>query len=73
MAEVSTQQMAMGLGVVGALGLALLGVIKITTPDEAQCQVDLSAAKARLDLLQEVKETCKTALTACAATHPETP
>lgn len=54
-----------GLAVLGILGGTAIGYVKITTPEAAQCAVDLADAKARLELLTEVKDTCKMALTAC--------
>lgn len=55
-----------GLAAIGILAGAAGGYVRITTPEAAQCAVDLADAKARLELLSEVKDSCKTALAACA-------
>lgn len=65
--------MAAGLGLLGVLGLGAIGYVKITTPEAAQCAVDLADAKARLELLTEAKDACKTALTACVQQPKGTP
>ncbi len=54
-----------GLAAIGVLGAAMTGYVRITTPEAAQCAVDLADAKARLELLAEVKDSCKDALKAC--------
>lgn len=54
-----------GLCVLGVLAGAVGGYVRITTPEAAQCAVDLADAKARLELLTEAKDACKTALTVC--------
>ena len=59
-----------GLGAVGVVALALAGYVQIQTPEAAKCAVDLSAANARLEMLNEVKDTCKTALEGCAKGTP---
>lgn len=60
-----------GLAAIGIMAGAAGGYVRITTPEAAQCAVDLADAKARLELLVEVKESCKSALEACAS--KETP
>jgi hypothetical protein len=62
-----------GLATIGLLAGAAGGYVRITTPEAAQCAVDLADAKARLELLAEVKDSCKTALAACVAAPKETP
>lgn len=55
-----------GLAVLGVLGGAVVGYVKIQTPEAAKCAVDLSAAEARVEMLTEIKDTCKVALEGCA-------
>lgn len=55
-----------GLAAVGVLAGSFAGYVKVTTPEAAQCAVDLADAKARLELLNEAKDACKTALSICA-------
>lgn len=57
-----------GLAAVGLLAGTFAGYVKVTTPEAAQCAVDLADAKARLELLTEAKDACKTALSVCAPT-----
>jgi hypothetical protein len=58
----SNKAQASGLGVLGVLGMALTGYITITTPEEQACQIELADKSARLELLEEAKEACKSAL-----------
>jgi hypothetical protein len=62
------KQIGMGLAALGIMAGALGGYLRITTPEAAQCSVDLADARARLELLSEVKESCKVALTTCLET-----
>jgi hypothetical protein len=62
------KQIGAGLAAIGIIAGALGGYLRITTPEAAQCSIDLADAKARLELLGEVKESCKVALTACLET-----
>jgi hypothetical protein len=56
---------ALGLGMLGLLAGAAGGYVNITTPEAAQCAVDLADARARLELLTEAKDACKEALGVC--------
>ena len=60
--QVTTKNIAAGLGVLGVLAMAVVGAVKIVTPGEYQCAVDLADSKARLELLTEAKDACKAAL-----------
>lgn len=51
-----------GIGALGVIALALAGVVTVTTPEERQCQIDLADKSARLELLEEAKDACKSAL-----------
>lgn len=60
------------LGALGILALAAAGAVVITTPGEQECAIELSDkkaeladARARLELLTEVKDACKDALRVC--------
>jgi|1_EtaG_2_1085319.scaffolds.fasta_scaffold76461_2 hypothetical protein len=56
---------AAGIGVIGVLGLATAGYIQITTPEHAQCSIELAGAEVRLELLTEATEACAPALETC--------
>jgi hypothetical protein len=58
--------LAMGAGI-------MAGYFQITTPEAQKCAVELADSKARLELLTEAKDQCKTALTACAQPTRGTP
>ncbi len=60
-----SKHLAAALGAISILVLAAAGAVKITTPEAAECAVDLADARARLELLTEVKDACKVALTSC--------
>jgi hypothetical protein len=62
------KQIGAGLAAIGIIAGALGGYFHISTPEAAQCSIDLADAKARLELLSEVKESCKVALTTCLET-----
>ena len=47
------------------LGLATAGYIQITTPEHAQCSIELAGAEVRLELLTEATEACAPALETC--------
>lgn len=65
-----TRYLSAAIGAIGVIALAAAGYVQITTPEAAQCSVDLADARARLELLREVKDTCKAALTtACGGSH----
>jgi len=64
--NIDPKYIAAGVGVLGILGLAVTGYVRITTPEAAQCAVDLASTKARMEGLVEVKDACKTALSMCA-------
>lgn len=59
------RHMAAGLAAIGIVALAAAGYVKVTTPEAQQCAVDLADARARLELLVEVKDACKEALASC--------
>lgn len=63
---VDPKHVGAGLAALGIAALAVSGYLKITTPEAAQCAVDLADARARLETLVEVKDSCKVALEACA-------
>lgn len=54
-----------GLAALGIGAGVMAGYFQITTPEAQKCAVELADAKARLELLIEAKDACKTALTAC--------
>lgn len=54
-----------GLAAIGVIALTASGYLRITTPEAAQCAVELADAKARVEMLGEVKDSCKIALNAC--------
>lgn len=54
-----------GIGAIGIVALALAGYLKITTPEQVQCQVDLADKTARLDLTTKAMESCDEALDIC--------
>lgn len=70
MAELDPRHIGAGLAAIGVLALAASGYVHITTPEAAQCAVDLADAKARLEVLTEVKDSCKVALEHCRS-HKE--
>jgi hypothetical protein len=57
-----SRYLSAAIGAIGVLALAAAGYLQITTPEAAQCTVDLADARARLEMLGEVKQACKTAL-----------
>lgn len=59
-----------GLTVLGIIGGAIIGWVKIQTPEAAQCAIDLAGTKVRLEMVTEIKDTCKTALEDCAEGTP---
>jgi 16S rRNA G1207 methylase RsmC len=75
--KVEGKHIGAGLGALGVLALAVSGYVNITTPEAQQCAVDLAAAQARLELIEEAKESlkeatasCKSALKSCAGASP---
>lgn len=60
-----TRYASAAVAAVGVLALAAAGYLQITTPEAAQCAVDLADARARLELLIEAKDACKAALKTC--------
>lgn len=60
------------IGVVGILAGAAGGYFKITTPEAAECQVQLADKSARLELTEKAAASCEKALDLCApqATPP---
>jgi hypothetical protein len=64
--DLDPKHIGVGLAALGVVALALVGYVKITTPEAQQCQIELADAKARLELLTEAKDACKDALHVCA-------
>lgn len=67
--KLDNKYLSAGLAGVGIIALALAGFVTITTPAEQECQseltevkVKLAGAEARLELLEEAKDACKSAL-----------
>jgi hypothetical protein len=60
-----SKHISAGFAAIGILALAASGYIHITTPEAAKCAVDLADASARLEVLTEVKDSCRTALEHC--------
>lgn len=71
--KIDPRHVGAGIAAIGIIAGAMGGYVTIMTPEAAQCAVDLADAKARLELLTEVKESCKTALASCAAAPKENP
>ena len=70
--NVDPKYISAGLAAIGVIALALAGVVRITTPAEEELQlkntalqVELGVANTKLELLDEVKDACTTALNAC--------
>lgn len=66
-----------GLAAIGVVALAAAGFVTITTPGEEECnanlteaRVDLADKSARLELLTEAKDACKTALESLTESTP---
>lgn len=59
------KNIAMSLAALGVLAAGALGWLNIDSKSGAQCAVDLADAKARLELLTEVRDQCKVALESC--------
>jgi len=66
---INSQYLSAGLAAIGVVALAAAGFVTITTPGEQECaseltetRVQLAGASARLELLTEAKDACKTAL-----------
>lgn len=59
-----------GLAAIGILAAASAGYLTITTPEAQECAIDLADAKARLELGEEIKDTCKIALKSCVGDPP---
>lgn len=62
---IDSKTMSAGLAAVGVLALAATGYVNITTPEAQQCAVDLAAAQARLELIEEANESLKDAASSC--------
>ena len=56
---------ATGIAAIGLAAGAGAGLVKITTPEAAECAVNLADAKARVEMLNEIKDSCKVALESC--------
>ena len=67
---VNPKHVSAGLAAIGIVALALAGYVKITTPEQVQCQVDLADRSARLELTSEAMESCGKALDLCYGTKP---
>ena len=70
--NVDPKYISAGLAAIGVIALALAGVVRITTPAEEELQlentklqVELGVANTKLELLEEVRATCATALKTC--------
>ena len=59
-----------GLAAIGMLAAASAGYLTITTPEAQECAIELADAKARLELGNEIKAACKTALESCIGDTP---
>jgi hypothetical protein len=77
MPQVDSKYVGGGLAAIGMLFFAATGYLTITTPEAQQCAVDLAAAEARLELIEEAKQSledakdaCKDALKSCAGASP---
>jgi predicted aconitase len=57
--------MGAGLAALGVIAMAATGYINITTPEAQQCAVDLADAQARLELIQEARNSLQEATSAC--------
>lgn len=66
MPKVDSKLVAYGLAAIGLLASSMGGYVYITTPEAQRCEVELSAAKVRIEMLTEVKDQCKEALQTCA-------
>lgn len=60
-----------GLAALGVMAGAAGGYLRVTTPEAAQCEVDLAKATTKLELYVEVKDSCKAALEDCLSAKPE--
>ncbi len=60
------QQVAYVVAVAGVLAGAAGGYVRVTTPEAAQCAVDLADKTARLELTAEAMGACERALDLCA-------
>lgn len=54
------------VGVLGILAAAAMGYVKVTTPEAAQCAVDLADKSARLELTTQAMDSCSEALKLCS-------
>lgn len=61
---------AYAVGVLGILGGAAGGWLRITTPEAADCAVSLADRSARLELTDKAMTSCSAALTLCAGGTP---
>ena len=55
--------------ILGALAIgagAATGLLKITTPEAAECSISLADKSARLELTTKAMESCSAALTLCS-------
>jgi hypothetical protein len=71
--QIDPKLIAAGIGAIGLAAGAGAGLVKITTPEAAQCAVDLAATNARMEGLIEIKESCKSALELCLTPNGEEP
>ena len=60
------QHLAYAVAVVGALVGMAGGYLRVTTPEAAQCAVELADKAARLDLTTQAMGTCERALDLCS-------
>lgn len=59
-----------GLAAIGVIAMSASGYLYVSTPEAQQCAVELADAKARLELVTEAKNTCKSALEKCVGEVP---
>lgn len=65
--KLDQKSVAWVIGLVGILAGAAGGYLKITTPEAAECQVQLADRTARLELVSHAADSCEKALDLCAS------